>query len=248
MEFTVRLADVNIGISSIYDEVYKLCSGYLSEGEPELSVSTSQEDIAHEREKSIREAQIEGLPQTEYPASYLETLAVYRKIAERMPQYDTLLFHGSCVAVDGCGYLFTAPSGTGKSTHTRLWRQLLGERAVMVNDDKPLLHIGAETVTAFGTPWDGKHHLSRRMAVPLRGLCILERAPANHIERVAPREALLPLMQQIYRPADVAAMSKTMTLLERLTKAVPLYRLCCLPDLDAAELAYQMMEGKNNEA
>ena len=165
-----------------------------------------------------------------------------------MPRYDTLLFHGSCVAVDGCGYLFTAPSGTGKSTHTRLWRQLLGERAVMVNDDKPLLHIGAETVTAFGTPWDGKHHLSRRMAVPLRGLCILERAPANHIERVAPREALLPLMQQIYRPADVAAMSKTMTLLERLTKAVPLYRLCCLPDLDAAELAYQMMEGKNNEA
>ena len=231
-----------IRITSLYEKVHDMCLDYRSEAkEEDFRVETCQADILIEREKNRQESEYDGLPVTEYAAPYLETLAVYRKIAERMPQYDTVLFHGSCVAVDGCGYLFTAPSGTGKSTHTRLWRQLLGERAVMVNDDKPLLHIDGETVTVFGTPWDGKHHLSRKMEVPLRGLCILERAAENHIEHVAPREALLPLMQQIYRPADVTAMSKTMTLLERLTESVPLYRLGCLPDLAAARLAYEVM-------
>ena len=231
-----------IRITSVYEKVHDMCRDYrLDAGEEDFRVETCQADILFEREKNRKESEYEGQPVTEYDAPYLETLAVYRKIAERMPRYDTLLFHGSCVAVDGCGYLFTAPSGTGKSTHTRLWRQLLGERAVMVNDDKPLLHIGSDTVMVFGTPWDGKHHLSRRMEVPLRGLCILERAATNQIEPVAPRDALLPLMQQIYRPADVAAMSKTMTLLEQLTEAVPLYRLGCLPDLAAARLAYEVM-------
>ena len=85
------------------------------------------------------------------PDDYLETLAVCRKIAERMPEYDTFLFHGSCIAVDGVGYLFTAKSGTGKSTHTRLWRELLDNRATMVNDDKPLIRIADDGLVIYGT-------------------------------------------------------------------------------------------------
>ena len=111
----------------------------------------------------------------------METLAVYRKIADQMLSYDTLLFHGSVVAVDETGYLFTAKSGTGKSPHARLWREYLGERAVMVNDDKPLLQITKNGVIAYGTPWDGKHHLSSNIAVPLKAICILTRASENHI-------------------------------------------------------------------
>ena len=240
-----ELGGKSIRITSVYDEIHRLCRDYKAETDAEdFAVETSPADIDFEREKNLQESETAGRPAAGFSAPYLETLAVYRKIAERMPQYDIVLFHGSCVAVDGRGYLFTAPSGTGKSTHTRLWRQFLGQRAIMVNDDKPLLHIGTEAVTAFGTPWDGKHHLSRRTQVPLRGLCILARATATHIGRVAAREALLPLMQQIYRPADLAAMGKTLTLLERLIEDVPLYRLGCLPDLDAARLAYETMGGE----
>jgi len=231
-----------VRITSVYGEVHSLCRDYQADdGEADFRVEILQEDIDFEREKSRREAKYEGRPFADYADPYLETLAVYRKIAEKMPFYDTVLFHGSCIAVDGCGYLFTAPSGTGKSTHTRLWRRLLGERAIMVNDDKPLLRIGPDAVSVFGTPWNGKHHLGCRMEVPLRGLCVLERAPFNHIERMDARDGFLPLLQQIYRPADAIAMRRTLALLERLIDTVPLYRLGCLPDLNAAALAYETM-------
>lgn len=145
-------------------------------------METSQSDIEYEREKSALEDRKEGLPIRNFPDSYLETLAVYRKFAENLLAYDTVLFHGSVVAVDGIGYLFTAKSGTGKSTHTRLWREYFGERAVMVNDDKPLLQVTENGVIVYGTPWDGKHHLSNNISVPLKAICILTRAEENHIE------------------------------------------------------------------
>ena len=168
---TYKIAERNIVISSLHDEVHRLCIDYLSpDSVPDFAVETTQEDIEYEREKSIREDEIEHIPIRHFSDGYLETLAVYRKIAEKMPEYDTILVHGSCVAVDGKGYLFTAKSGTGKSTHTRLWRQELGERAVMVNDDKPLIRISENGPVIYGTPWDGKHRLSNNIGVPLKDL------------------------------------------------------------------------------
>lgn len=139
-----------IEIDSIYEEVHTLCKGYICGQIPDFKVETSQSDIDFERKKSAAESRKEGIPVRHYTDEYLETLAVYRKIADQMLSYDTLLFHGSVVAVDETGYLFTAKSGTGKSTHARLWREYLGERAVMVNDDKPLLQITKNGVIAYG--------------------------------------------------------------------------------------------------
>lgn len=141
----------------------------------EFSVQICPSDISFEKEKSAHEDEIEGIPVRQFSDKYLETLAVYRKIARKLLEFDTLLFHGSVVAVDGTGYLFTAKSGTGKSTHTRLWRQLFGSRAVMANDDKPLLKITDNGVIAYGTPWNGKHRLGSNISIPLRAICILGR-------------------------------------------------------------------------
>ena len=161
-----------------------------------------------------------------------------------MPYFDTMLFHGSVVAVDGAAYLFTAASGTGKSTHVALWRKLFGERAVMVNDDKPLLHIG-DVVTAYGTPYDGKHRLSNKIAVPLKAVCILTRAAENSIVPITKSEAYAMLIQQAYRPNDVIALQKTMALVDKLADNVRLYRLGCNMDIEAAKVAY---EGMNQDA
>ncbi len=123
---------MKIAVTSLYDEVHRLCADYRIPGPAaDFSVKISRSDIDYERMKSAREDEIEGIPIRQFSDGYLETLAVYRRIAEKMPEYRTLLFHGSCVAVDGAGYLFTAKSGTGKSTHTRLWREMLGNRAAM---------------------------------------------------------------------------------------------------------------------
>lgn len=236
-----RFAGRNIKIRSMHFDFHSLCRDYRIVGVSDFNVSTVLSDITFEREKSAREDEIEGIPVRHFSDAYLETLAVYRKIAERMPEYDTFLFHGSAISVDGAGYLFTAKSGTGKSTHTRLWREMLGSRAVMVNDDKPLIRMTGEGATVYGTPWDGKHRLSHNIAVPLKAICILERAEKNHIVPITKSEALPMLIQQAYRPADPAALAKTLALIDRLD--VRFYRLSCNMDISAAELSYNTMKG-----
>jgi hypothetical protein len=159
-----------------------------------------------------------------------------------MISYGILLFHGSVISVDGEAYLFTAKSGTGKSTHTRLWRQMFGDRAFMVNDDKPLLKITEEGVFACGTPWDGKHHLSRNSIVPLKGICILERGEENHIVTISGKEALPMLLQQSYRPSNPLGLSQLLGIIDMLTQKVSFYRLKCNMDPEAALVAYEGMQ------
>lgn len=241
VSFTVCLAGLPIEIHCLFEQTKQFCSDYLTEEAPLFSVTAGQEEIEYERLKSAQEDAFEGIPVRSFPDSYLETLAVYRQIAARLPQYDTLLFHGSVVAVEDCAYLFTAKSGTGKSTHTRLWREVFGSRAYMVNDDKPLLRIQGGTVYACGTPWDGKHRLSTNAMVPLKGLCILERDRSNHIEPISLREAFPMLLQQSYRPTEPAQLVRVLNLLEQIGQAVPLYRMGCTIDPEAARMAYRCM-------
>lgn len=238
-----RMADKVIEVTSIYEEVHKYCADYKCAGEPDIKVVITQEDIAFERGKSDSEAEGEGRIKGNSSDAYLEELAVYRKIAEKMPDFDTILFHGSAIAVDGQGYLFTARSGTGKSTHTRLWRELLGDKAVMVNDDKPLISMRGDGVTVYGTPYNGKHKLGCDMSVPLKALCILTRAEQNYIERISRKKAYTMLLQQTYRPGDPVQMAKTLALVDKLADRTELYLLGCNMDISAAETAYNGMKG-----
>ena len=245
-DFTISLAGINIGISAKYEKMRLFCRNYMTDEAPAFTVSVTDADIAYEQEKSDREKLMENLPQVTYPEPYLESLAIYRKIAEKLLDYDTILFHGSALSVDGQGYLFTAKSGTGKSTHTGFWRQTFGDRVVMVNDDKPLLKITDDGVLVCGTPWDGKHRISTNTIVPLKGLCILTRAETNHIEKLTAAQAMPMLLQQSHRSPDPVAMSKLLRLLEKMSQKTGLYRLGCNLDPNAAMVAYEGMNGKEN--
>lgn len=238
-----RMADKVIEITSIYEKVHCYCAGYEADGKPDFSVITSQADIDFEAQRELKCAEREGRAQLNSTDGYREELAIYRKIAEKMPDFDTVLFHGSVIAVEGQGYLFTAKSGTGKSTHTRLWREYFGERAAMVNDDKPLLKITGSGVIAYGTPYNGKHRLGTNIAVPLKAICILQRAEENHIKKISKAEAYAMILQQVYRPQDPLKMTKTLKLVDKMAEHVELYRLGCNMDISAAEVAYNGMKG-----
>ncbi len=238
-----RIAERNIGIESLYERVHALCAAYRVDTDPDFVVRTVPTDIERERERSAREDRLEGRPVRAWSDEYLEELAVYRQIAEKMPACDTFLFHGSAVAVDGWGYLFAAKSGTGKSTHARLWKQLLGDRFTYVNDDKPLIRIAPEAAVIYGTPYDGKHHLSSNIAVPLKAICLLQRGAENSIRPVSAREAFPRLMQQVYCPEDRKAFARTMGLVQELTKQVRFYELSCNMDIEAARVAFLAMGG-----
>ena len=242
-EFTLGIAGRVINVRAMFDSTGRYCEKYLCSGEPDFSVEVTPEDITFEREKSAREDALEGLPARAYSDAHLETTALLRKIAEGLFDYDTLLFHGSVVAVDGEAYLFTAKSGTGKSTHTRLWREVFGERAVMVNDDKPFLRVSETGVTACGSPWNGKHRLGTNIRVPLKAICILERGAENRIREIPPQEALHMLLQQSNRPLGARRMPKYLDLIDGLSGRVRFYRLECNMDPQAASVAYNAMSG-----
>lgn len=243
-EFTISIAGKRVKICAVYPYAKQFCENYLDEGEANFTVVMNDELIEFEREKSIRECISEGREPCEYDAGYLETLAIYRKISEKMLEYNAFLFHGSAVCVHGNGYLFTAKSGTGKSTHTKLWRYGLGRRCVFVNDDKPLLMVTEDGVMVCGTPWDGKHRRSTNIVVPLKGIAILERGQDNVITPIDASTALPLMLQQCYRPSNPTALAKTLSLLEHVMNKVSLYRLECTISLDAAKVAYECMKQK----
>lgn len=239
VEFKIELAGIKVNIQAIHEYTKDFCVDYLTEGQTDISVCITQADIEQERANDLKEKQLEGKPVHSFSDAYMETLAVYRKIVNQIAAHDILLFHGSVVAVDGVAYLFTAKSGTGKSTHTRLWRREFGDRAIMVNDDKPLLKIAEEGVLVCGTPWDGKHRLNTNCMLPLKAICILERGEENRIQPVSAAEALPMLMQQSHRPHDLG---RYMELLDRLTRKVNFYRMQCNMDPQAAHMAYEAMK------
>lgn len=230
-----RFADVGFTLQMQYPYLEKQCRNY-EVAEEGIRIAVSEEEIEKE-----------NLPDVKSSKGMLESLAVYRKISEIMVEHDTFLFHCSAVAVDGRAYLFTAPSGTGKSTHTRLWREVFGERAVMVNDDKPLLQVREDAVYVCGTPWNGKHNLDSNRKVPVGGICILERGTENHIEKISVADAFPFLYRQTYRPADRDKMLKTLSLLKQTAEHIPLYRMQCNISRQAAQMAWEMMSEQSGQ-
>ncbi|MGM9636838.1 MAG: hypothetical protein ACI3YK_02515 [Eubacteriales bacterium] len=173
---------------------------------------------------------------------YSEYLAIYRLLCSKILDFDGFLMHASVVEKDGFAYAFTAPSGTGKSTHARIWRENL-TGVTPVNDDKPILRILDGKVYACGTPWCGKHNLSENRVVPLKGICILGRGEQNVIRPVNPADEIPSILTQIYRPKDAGLLSKTVDLLNIVLDKVPIWRLACNMEPEAAFVCYNAMSG-----
>lgn len=241
MAFGFQISGKVVSVHTDSGNLMRYCTGYLCEGTPDISVTVTPEDIAFERIKAVREDEIEGLPVRQLSDEQLEITALQRKLTEALFDHDTLLFHGSVVAVDGQAYLFTAKSGTGKSTHTRLWREVFGSRAIMVNDDKPFLRVTPDGVVACGSPWMGKHGLGQNISLPLKAICILQRGQENRITPITAQQALPMLFQQSQRPARSENMPKYMDLIDQLAARVDLYKMACNMDSEAARVAFRTM-------
>lgn len=236
--FKIKVADTVVKVQSIYDWIFKYCKDYLTEEEDiDFEITITSEDIEFERSRDTLNSKDE----------YLEILAVHRKISEKMPEYGTVLFHGSLLELDENGYLFTAPSGTGKSTHVRLWREYFGERVTVVNDDKPYLKIVNNQVIGFGTPWDGKHRISKNVAVPLKGICILSQDSSNWIKRINKRESYITIYQQIYEVLGTPENKiKTLQIMDKIME-LPIYKMGCTISSEAVEIAYNEMSKEEKD-
>ena len=240
-EFSIEIAGSVIAVRSLFESTRDYCRAYLSEKPPQFSVAVTREDLDFEQAALRQEAEEEGFRPRVFTDPFLDRAAIQRKVAENLFDSGVLLFHGSALAVDGQGYLFTAKSGTGKSTHTRYWREVFGERAVMVNDDKPFLRFEDGKVLVCGSPWSGKHGLDTNITVPLKALCILSRGEENRIHPIEPKNALFMLLQQSNRPLDSRKLPKYLELVDALANGTALWHMDCTKDPAAATIAYGAM-------
>lgn len=243
--FQIRIVDKIVRINSIYPSLRDYCQNYIvtdnTSVSPDLVISIDEEDIAEEISSSdVINSCINKEIDTQY-LSYLESVVAYRKIVEALLSYDVLLLHGSIVATDGAGYMFTAPSGVGKTMRTRLWLDLLPS-SIVVNGDKPLIKIADDKAIACGTPWCGKEGMNTNAMVPLRAIFLLERADGDkesEIEEIGLDEAFPFLLQQAHRPEDPELLRRTLTLLKFLAGKVKLYRFRSAPTRESVRLAYE---------
>ena len=209
---------------------------------PLFTVEPCEEDLLRMREELIRTTEKEGHPQTHFSRAYLEQNAVHALLAEQLARRGVLLMHGSALCMDGQGYIFTAKSGTGKSTHARLWREVFGDRVWMINDDKPMLRVGPDGATVWGTPWDGKHHLSQNAGAPLSAIVQIRQAPENRLKPMSKAEAFPLLMQQTYASADPATGLQILSLQRQILEKVRFYVMECNMEKEAAEVAWEGMK------
>ena len=249
MEFRMKIADVLMDVSSQYAMLAEYCRDYMVEDSAEEvseRLVLTMEDIEKERtiaEKSGEPVSTLGSQQNmpQYSPQYLETLAALRKIADFMPEKDCFLMHGAVVAWKNQGYLFTAPSGTGKSTHLALWKKYLGDQAEVINGDKPILKVTEDEVWVYGTPWAGKEQWQVNKKVALKGICFLERGEKNSIQKIDSFSALPFLMRQVYFTDAPQSAGKTMELLDQMLKIVPLYKMKCDISKEAFECSFGAM-------
>ena len=160
---------------------------------------------------------------------------------KQLINFGGIMIHSSCVVVDGRAYLFTAPCGTGKSTHTSLYLREFGDRAYILNDDKPAVRFEDGAFYAYGTPWSGKHDLSANVRVPIAGICVLERAQNNEIARIGGKAAIFGIYSQTLHPQSRKYMDKVLSVIEKMIELIPIWNLKCNMDPDAARLSYGAM-------
>ena len=213
----------------------------LEQAKPYLSKCDGQVDIhidsAWERCKHLLPGVSDDLGEYMYTATDF-----YRKLL----LHGGFMLHSSAVVVDGKAYLFTADSGTGKSTHTGLWLKLFGDRAYILNDDKPAVRRESDGWFVYGTPWSGKHDISRNARVPLAGIACIKRASENSIHPFGGLEAIQAIIKQVNRPRQMEFRANLMDLMDRLLTEISVWKLHCNMDISAAQLSYSAMSGKEN--
>lgn len=235
-----NIAGLNVAMHFCGETLKKQAKPYELKEKPnriDIEINPTVEDIL-----SLMKAN----PQAD--ANVCEYMWTGTEFYEKLLDYDGFLLHSSAVELDGKAYLFSAASGTGKSTHTGLWLKVFGSRARILNDDKPAIRVIDGRAYACGTPWSGKSDLSVNERVLIQGICFLERAEKNHISEISVKEALPLLFEQTIRLKNKEKTDKMFESLEKVFFYTRIYKMGCNISDEAAVKAYEKMrEEEKNE-
>lgn len=236
--FYVRIAGIPIRVDNRYPYIRQLCEEYVTQDqEAAFAVGATEEEILKER----KEGEL-------FSEGYYESLCIYRKICGGLARYQGFLLHSAAVSVDNRAYVFAAPSGTGKTTHLRLWLEEFCGRAEVINGDKPIFRFVEDILYVCGTPWCGKEQMGKNTIRRVQAICFLEQGRENHIRRFKPHEISQRLFRQVFIPRERKEFEQFWPLMEKLVSRERFYLLQCNREPEAAQLAYRVMREENQDA
>ncbi len=225
-----EIARLNIKIDPLYEETRARLEPFLSEsGDCDFEASVTRGEV----EEYMKETN------AGFPPHMCEGPLILTNICKRvLAEYDGFFFHSSCLELDGEGYMFTALSGTGKSTHTANWRRVFGDRVKMINDDKPIIRKIDGRFYVCSTPWMGKSDIGCNAIAPIKAVYVLTRGGTNTAEHVSPGTVFKQLLEATLLPKSKDSMAKLLELYNGLFSQVQLIRLSCNKDVESARVAY----------
>lgn len=225
-----EIAGLKVEMQPEFDRLKRQSEAYKSSGEPVLCINADFKS----RDNYTR------FNRTDEDLEYIFSSAAFcREIIE----HGRFFLHASAVVLNGEAYLFSAPSGTGKSTHTALWLEKF-KGSYILNDDKPVLLPQKDGVTVCGTPFSGKTNLQINRAVPLRAICFLNRGNENSIKPIAGDRAIALMLNNTYRPKSGRNMNFLLDMIGQVAEKTAIFEMNCKNEPAAAEMSYRAMKGQ----
>lgn len=223
--FLIKIANIPIQINNKYAYVKQQCVDYHTKEAPVLIIEATHEEILNEQNGQS------------FDLDYCESLAIYRKICQSLINNKIFLFHGALIDYQNKGILFTGKSGSGKSTHTNLWKDVYRDEVRIINGDKPLVAYSNGRFTGFGTPWNGKENIGLNDSVNIEAIVTIKQDSVNEIRRLNTSESLNILMNQLLFPQKENGNEILIQLIKKIIKIIPIYELRCRISNNAVILA-----------
>lgn len=233
-----KISDLIVEYNPIYDMLRKRSDKYLikdSSTKVNFKIIVNENDI-----KKVKDSDQEINSEL---AEYIVAGAI---LSNALLQYKGCLLHSSAVVIDNECYLFSATSGTGKSTHTNLWIKYLSDKKpYILNDDKPAIRIIDNEIWAYGTPFSGKYDINKNKKAKVKSICFIQQSKTNTVEKMENDEAIKLFMEQILVETDKESMIRLLEIVDIIIRQVPVYKLKCNISEEAVRLSYETMKKSN---
>ena len=224
-----EIAGLKVAMQPQFDRLKRQSETYISSGEP---VITLNPDLYGKINSTL-------VNRTDEDIEYIYSSAEF---CREIIRHGRFFLHASAVVYNDEAYLFSAPSGMGKSTHTSLWlKEFSG--SYILNDDKPVILPKKDSVSVFGTPFSGKTDLQVNREVRLRAICFLKRGEENSVSRVVDDRAIALILNNTYRPKNGESMKLLFDMIDRVVENADIFEMSCRNEPAAAQMSYKAMKG-----